>query len=99
MSLSANGENATTLSSQNAVLQLYPKAADITSSNSIKMPIKRKASLRLDKLLEFKRKKQAMTPSQWNKYKKAGANHISISTILFNPLRFALFYYDFINNN
>ena len=72
MSLSANGENATTLSSQNAVLQLYPKAADITSSNSIKMPIKRKASLRLDKLLEFKRKKQAMTPSQWNKYKKAG---------------------------
>ena len=35
----------------------------------------------------------------YNKYKKAGANHISISTILFNPLRFALFYYDFINNN
>ena len=36
------------------------------------MPLKRKAALRLDKLLDFKRKQMAMTSSQWKKYKKAG---------------------------
>ena len=30
-------------------------------------------------------------------YKKAGANHFSISTLCFNPIRFLSFYYDFIS--
>ena len=72
VSISATGISATTLSNQNAVLNLYPKAADMKKSNSIKMPLKRKAALRLDKLLDFKRKQMAMTSSQWEKYKKAG---------------------------
>ena len=72
VSMSATGTNATTLSNQKAILNLYPKAADMKKSNSIKMPLKRKAALRLDKLLDFKRKQMAMTSSQWKKYKKAG---------------------------
>ena len=30
-------------------------------------------------------------------YKKAGANHFSISTLCFNPIRFLSFYYDFVS--
>ena len=34
-----------------------------------------------------------------NKYKNIGADHFSISTLLFNPFLFSTFYYDYYNTN
>ena len=33
-----------------------------------------------------------------NKFYKFGADHIGVSTLLFNPIKFSLFYYKYINN-
>ena len=66
----ATGNLSTNSNHLTPILEAYPKAADYRAQ--IKVSAKRRAELRLDKLLQFREKKKKMTPNQWKKYKVSG---------------------------